>query len=326
MRGSSLLSVCMILLVSMVGVLNAADNSEYYIKPYILPETSCVTPEDIFAGNRSAGGEVFSIIEQAHFEEKSRIIFRDTAAVVPLWQVRTVLTDSRYTEMPDIAGTALVLVGNPAIYIPGNIVQNVKRDILKRLLIVLMENNSQPENRIEASINRVPDVLLGAEVQNVELLDPNKSDGKVRFICTSLRNNAEEKAVVEAQVITLEPYPAAMRNMRKGDVFNMSDTVLMAQPAGTVPESMQMPKHGTYIASRSIALGELLSQLNTRIKNMIDAGDEISVLFRNGQVSMRMPGTARRSGTRGDVIPVKLKSGIIKECRIESEGEVIFEK
>lgn len=325
MNGSRFISVCVFILICVAGGLFAGEAVELHIRQFILPDSAAVEQEDMFASAISPGSGRLTGIVPGIGQEQLDNVFGETAAVVPVWQFRSLFRESvTDTAVPEV-DKAFILVGTASIYIPASIQDTVRRGVLKETLEKLKQRPAFFDRRIELSIRRIPSILLNTEIVNVEIVHVDERGGRIRLLCRGQAGNREVDTVVEGRMEVLNAYPVADREIRKGEVFYLTDTVLRAEREDSIPASLDIHREGAYIAVRTIQEGEILNAWNTKQKNMVEIGDEVVVIFRSGNVQMRMPGTARGSGTRGSLIPVRLKSGSLKDCRIQYEGEVTIE-
>jgi len=325
MNGCRFISICVFILICVAEGLFAAEAVELHIKQYILPKSISIGQEDMFSSANPVGsGRVSGFLSEIE-QDQLHTVFGETAAVVPVWQFRSLLRKSEPAAGERGRDKAIVLVGTASIYIPASIQDTVRRSLLKETLEILKKRPAFHDRRIELSILRIPGLLDGTEIVNVEIIHIDERSGRIRLMCRGQTGNTEVQTVVEGRTEILKAYPVADREIHKGDVFYLNDTVLRAEREDSIPESLEINRLGAYIAVRTIKEGEILTAWNTKQKNMVDTGDEVVVVFRSGNVQIKMPGVARGGGTRGGIIPVRLNSGTVKDCRIQYEGEVTIE-
>ena len=325
MHGGRFVSICVILLLFLTGILFAAESLDLYIRPYILPEDRQISSEDLFIFSSHSEYGHTSPLEQSDSGNAVERVFGDTAAVVPVWQFRQLLGGASGVVNSVSQEKHLVLVGNPAVYIPGRITDDVERSILRSVLETLKERYSLQKQRIEFTIQRIPSTLLGKEIARVEMLDFRERSGRLRLLCTGLQDGREVSSVVEGTVTIYKAYPTAARDIREGELFFTTDALLRAEPEGAVPSTVELSHEGAYIAERPIKRGEILTSWNTRPKKLVQSGEKVLVIVQQGNVQMKIPGVSRGSGLRGDIIPVRLSNGSIRDCSIQFEGEVRIE-
>ncbi len=325
MNGCRFFSICVFILICIGGHLFAGETVELHIRQYILPDSAAVEQEDMFSSAISPGSGGLTGTVPGIGPDQINNVFGETSAVIPVWQFRSLFRELK----PDTAGLgqdrAIVLVGTASIYIPVSIRDTVRRSVLKETLEKLKQEPAFYKRRIELTIQRIPSLLHGTEIVEVDIIHVDERSGRIRLMCRGKAGNGEIRTVVEGRLEILKAYPAADKEIRKGEVFYLNDTVLRAEREDSIPASLEIDQKGAYIAVRTIREGEVLTAWNTKQKNMVDAGDEVVVVFRSGNVQMKMPGVARGSGTRGSLIPVRLNSGSLKDCRIQYEGEVTIE-
>lgn len=325
MNGSRFISICVFILICIGGDLFAGEAVELHIRQFILPKSIGIEQEDMFSTAISAGGGSAVGYVSGIGQEQLNTVFGETAAVVPVWQFRSLFRESFKEAATHERDAAIVLVGTASIYIPASIKDNVSRSVLRETLEKLRHKPALIERRIELSILRIPGTLHNTEIVNVEIVHIDERGGRIRLLCRGRTGNREVQAVVEGRIDILNAYHVAEREIRKGEVFYLNDMVLRAEREDSIPASLDIQREGAYIAVRTIKEGEILTSWNTKQKNMVEIGDEVMVVFRSGNVQMRMPGIARGSGTRGSLIPVRLNSGSLRDCRIQYEGEVTIE-
>ena len=324
MHSGRFVTICVILLVCLTGLLFAAENLELYIRPYILPDSHDIASEDLFLQSKSSGYGTAEVIEPLDRREAVEQVFGGTAAIIPVWQFRSLIYEN--DEQSVSAEKHIILVGNSAIYIPENIRNKVERSILQVVLGILKKRSLLQNRRIEFFMHRTPSTLMGADILDIELLDFHDQSGRLRMICTGIREGREVTAVAEGTVTIYKAYPTAARDIRPDEVFFMTDAVFRAEPEGSIPSTVELSHEGAYVAARSIQQGEVLTAWNTKPKYLVQTGDRVVVIVQRGNVQMRMPGISRGSGLRGEIVPVRLNSGFIRNCTVQYEGEVHIEE
>jgi flagella basal body P-ring formation protein FlgA len=77
-------------------------------------------------------------------------------------------------------------------------------------------------------------------------------------------------------------------------------------------------------ATRAIAADSPLALSNLRAPQLVKQGQEVIILAEGGGISVRMSGSALKSGSKDEMIPIKnLSSGKTLEARIVSDSTVL---
>lgn len=304
---------------------------EYHVRPLILPSGSVPISEEILQVRQGDSPALDHLAAENGIQALriNRSVFGEDASLVPLWQIRSlfpVLQAPTKGGQGDEVEQMIALVGKSSIYIPGTIQDKTRRQILQHALEHLSKSFNSRDLRIELSLSRVPYTLQEADVLSVDLIGGSKRSGDIRLMCTALKDGRKVEAVVSGKMNVSSPFPVAPTSLQAGEIFRIEDLALKAFPEDSLREGEILPDAGAFVAKRDIEKGEIISRNNAKPKLSVLAGDEVTVILRNGAVSLRVQGTARGNGRTGDIIPVRLNTGVIRDCKIENEGELILEK
>lgn len=256
-------------------------------------------------------------------------IFNENAALIPVWQLRTLLPEAGRTT------PITAVVGRAALFLPPEITDTLEKALALGALKELRRQLPDEKTRLEVGFHRIPAVLHGAEIISLTplrsvgassgALNSCPESGDLRFMCTARKNGRTVEAVVSGYVSVLVPQPVAVEDISRDEEIDSSKIGLHAVPVGKVSREIRIDPEGSYIAVRPVEAGEVLTLRNTRVKNNIEVGDRVKVGISRGMVSLRMTGTARESGRIGDLVTVRLSSGVLKDCRVRKDGEVTID-
>lgn len=303
----------------------AADLLELYARPVISPAAEEVSIHDIFV---VAAAETPEHV-QIGFRRQLDSIFGTRAALVPLWQLKGLLSASTVEnrEMRTVS-----VVGRRTVYIPAGMASPAMQTLFEELLKTIGQEYNSKDERIEVEIPHMPGSLqpltqpeytIAGRIK-VELLTLRKT-GSGKASARFLVRTDDLEGVMSVDIFRLSPYFSPRRAVERGEVLQSDDLNREAFPVGSYPAALFSADSSTYEARAAISAGAPLTIRNARIKPVIEAGDKISVRLQRGAVQLKMPGVARGAAGLNENVAVRLETGIIKEGRVINSGEVLLE-
>ncbi len=122
------------------------------------------------------------------------------------------------------------------------------------------------------------------------------------------------------------PVLFATRPLLRGERIDSSAVELRYLPLQRLPrQAVTDPEQIEGMAmNRAIAAGNPITINSLQVPKLIQQGQEVIILAEGGGISVRMTGSALRSGARDEMIPIRnLSSGKTLEARIVSESTVL---
>ncbi|MDZ7793589.1 MAG: flagellar basal body P-ring formation chaperone FlgA [Spirochaetia bacterium] len=327
-KGGGRIIVCITVVLLYFTGTAAADLSELYVRPHIIPAGENVSMSDVFI-------EVVSDNTQFSLSSNSSTVFGESPVVLPLWQISGVLQ----TEHPQgLDESAVSLVGRRAVYIPSRIESPAMIEMFTQVLQQVAKKYESPEERIEIDIPYVPASLQAlttgvtggsiGDSKSLELTselltirDMGQGKSSARFLV----KKGSMQGVVTVTIERFTPYLTAQRRIIEGEVITVDDVQKRPMRLGAYPEALTSTHGGDFEARTEIFAGEPLHIRNARIKPLVVPGDRVSVMMQRGAVQLRIAGNARGEAGRNESVAVKFDTGVIKECRVVQAGEVVFE-
>jgi flagella basal body P-ring formation protein FlgA len=303
-----------------------------------------IFPTDIFSDTPAVVPvwQIRRLLQELMDRDKSGI--KNPSLSVSASSEKAEITDG--TAM-DPGADFIAVVGKPAIYLPKSINTPGERTFYVRALEKMAGLARNDAMRIELSLERFPAHLEAAVVVSADPLfaaspggvgsfgqgGPSeggkpffKKGGPVRFLCRFEKGGEILEKVITAESALFLPLPQASQHIKKGETVTFHGQNLVSMPVSAVPENYRIKAEGRYTAKSDIERGEVLSLLNLRVKPDVEVGDSVRVSLRQGSVLLKMPGVARGTGSYGETVAVRLASGIVRDCRIERNGEVRIEE
>ncbi len=321
--GSERILACIaFILVCCTGAV-AAEIIEVHVRPVIIASDQGIRASDVFIYHENKKTIHF------HLSSDAGSIFGPRAALVPMWQLSGLVPASLKQGDHD---KVISLVGSRAVYIPPEIPTKAMRVLITKILHNVSAEFADSRERAEVEITYMPTTLKGFEKPNAEI------DGRLTAELLSKRktsrNSTDMRFLVQCGttegVITVEvsrytPYFVSQRNLKRAEIVGSEKLTRNPFPVGNYPQALQSVDTTEFEARTTINAGEPLTVRNARIKPVIEPGDTVRVTMRRGPVQLRMPGNARAEAGLNDTVAVRLETGVIKECRVKAEGEVVLE-
>lgn len=308
--------------------LAAAQAEQLTLRSLVEPASDKVRLSDVFVepAEGSSG---------APFPEARRI-FGERAALIPLWEIRSVLSKSE-RRVP-------VLVGRRLRYIPADATHDER--LLLRGILEALERRGSPEERTEVEIERIPSgveayfrssttqetAVQGGTLQAEASFSPGggaeSADGsgtqRRRFV---LRSGGEVLGVCPVTVYPYRTVAAAKRSLEAGEVVQLGQLPRVSAAAAELEKPAgEYPLRGRYRVNRSIPATRPLEASMLTAEPAVKASSQVRVTLRGNGIELRVGGRALRSGEVGETVPVRLATGARLDARVTSRGTLEIER
>lgn len=159
--------------------------------------------------------------------------------------------------------------------------------------------------------------LLGdvPEVVDSVSVEPGSSD---RWILSLWSEDRLTRRFLRAGVLV--PVPSAARALERGATVAADDVVTSLTTVWGVPSPHDDPVGG--VTQRMVAQGEPLLAPAVRPPLLVEGGDDVEAVYRHPGLAVTVKGEALGRARRGEVVMVRLRSGVRVNARAVGPGRV----
>lgn len=196
-----------------------------------------------------------------------------------------------------------ITIRREATMIPYSMIENSLKKEIK---------NKGIEGNYNLSLNNgEPNFVLPDNVQQtVEVTDLNYNRQRDYFTATLVAPSAENpirKMAISGKVERLVKVPVLVTNLQNGDVIGENDIDMINVPQDTLQHDVIMDKEKLIgMTPRRVAYaGKYILDGTLQRPQIVSRGENITIQFKQGPLTLTAKGRALQSGAKGDMIRVK---------------------
>ncbi|MCT4657302.1 MAG: flagellar basal body P-ring formation chaperone FlgA [Cohaesibacter sp.] len=182
---------------------------------------------------------------------------------------------------------------------------------------------------VELSLNQnVPDQhasLDALQSFHIRALRFDRSSGRFSANILIGGRNDLSPIRISGQATETVMVPIATRNILRGDLIMEGDIILSPMPRQRTRgiDRMQISNLIGKAARQNIRQGAIASNSMFKVPEIINRSDIVTILFKSGNLTLTMRGTAMTAGAKGDVIAIQnLQTNRIIRARVKDAGLV----